>query len=192
MRLWTIQPVGIWNLIQKEGVYRCDPDKNPDPFFFRAYDWLAGKMEERIGPPPEGIRFPVWAWYRQNGKHRKPDLRSERWCCGNSGGVYVCMEISIPPEKVVLSDFDEWHCVLNDCLISDTEEEDAAQDQFFTALSVSEQIAYKDRNWERIFNVRTFKNNWTSHGYWVQATFWELRKEDVRKIRFFTTAKRSL
>ena len=188
MILWTIQPLEILDLLRREGCYRCDPEKGVDPYFLRAYDWLAGKMAERIGPPPEGVRYPVWAWYRQNGRHRKPDLRSERWCYGYGGMPYVCMELSIPSERVVLSDFDEWHCVLNDILISDTEEENDAQESYFAALSPAEQVEYKSRNWERVFDVKRLKNDWVTRGDWVQATFWELRTEDVRKIRYFTTA----
>ena len=99
------------------------------------------------------------------------------------------MEISIPSEQVLLSDFDEWHSVLDDFLISDTEEESDAQDMYFESLSDEEQMKYKDRNWERIFNIKHFKNDWVTRGDWVQATFWELRAENVRKVRFFTTAQ---
>ena len=97
------------------------------------------------------------------------------------------MEISITSEQVLLSDFDEWHCVLDDFLISDTEEESDAQDMYFESLSAEEQMKYKDHNWERIFNVKHFKNDWVTRGDWVQATFWELRGENVRNVRFFTT-----
>ena len=46
--------------------------------FDEAYKWIALQMEKRVGPPPEGVKFPVWAWYMQNGKHKKPDLRIKR------------------------------------------------------------------------------------------------------------------
>ena len=189
MILWSIQPLYIWELIQRKGRYCCDPEKIADPFFLPAYDWLVRKMSARIGPPPDGVIYPVWAWYRQNGEHLKPDLRSERWNYGSGGENYVCMEISIPSEQVLLSDFDEWHSVLDDFLISDTEEESDAQDMYFESLSDEEQMKYKDRNWERIFNIKHFKNDWVTRGDWVQATFWELRAENVRKVRFFTTAQ---
>ena len=78
MRLWTIQPIKVWNEIQNYGVYRCNPvlttlDMDDE------YKWMIRKMVDRTGPPPEGVQYPVWAWYKQNGKYHKPDLRSARW-----------------------------------------------------------------------------------------------------------------
>ena len=89
----------------------------------------------------------------------------------------------------MLSDFDEWHIVLCNGLISDTEEEDVAQEAFYESLSDEEKIAYKEKNWERVFDISSLNNNWTTRGEWVQATFWELRREDVRAVRFFRTGK---
>ena len=49
------------------------------------------------------VIYPVWAWYAQNGKHYKPDLRSERWGYGSAGDKFACIEV--PDEQVLLSDF---------------------------------------------------------------------------------------
>ncbi len=187
MILWTFQPIEIWELLQQEGVYRCDP-KRIDPDFIRPYDWLAEQMNKRIGSSPDGVRYPVWAWHTQKWKHEKPDLRREKWCYGPGNETYACIEIEIPNNKVLLSDFDDWHCVLNDCLVSDTEEEDEKQDAYYAGLSEKDSEIYKEKNWERIFNISVLVNGWTSRGEWIQATFWELRKEQVRGVRFFRTA----
>lgn len=79
MILWTMQPVEVWQEIQETGVYFCDPARSSMPEFTDMYEWLIRQMKQRIGPPPAGVAYPVWAWYMQNGKHRKPDLRTERW-----------------------------------------------------------------------------------------------------------------
>lgn len=191
MILWTIQPAEIYELIRREGVYRCDPERCPDSYLFRSYDWLAEKMGKKIGPPPEGVIYPVWAWYRHNGKHRKPDLRSARWDYGEGGKAYVCMELSLSRDRVVLSDFDDWHCILNDFLISYSEEEYDALEKTCEPLPESKKRAFKDRNRMRVFNIRRLENDWTPRGRWVQATFWELRREDIRKVRHFITAGRA-
>ena len=186
MILWTFQPAAIWDLLLTKGVYRCDSSQI-DPDFRDAYDWLAGKMKERIGLPPKGVEYPVWAWYIQNWKHVKPDLRRERWCYGNGGKLFACIEIEVPDEDVLLSDFDNWHCVLNRYLVSETEEEDEQQDAYCGMLSEDEKRSYMEKNWERIFDITPFENDWTSRGKWVQAVFWELKKEQIRKVRFFRT-----
>ena len=82
MKLWTIQPLEVCHLVQQNGVYRCDPSLFSMPEFSKQYDWLAERMADKIGPPPVGVKYPVWAWYMQNGKNRKPDLRTERWSYG--------------------------------------------------------------------------------------------------------------
>ena len=191
MRLWTFQPIKIWNLIQDTGAYRCDPSKGSmiEPEFQEKYRWLCGKMTERIGSPPEGVELPVWAWYMQKGKHKKPDLRGERWVCGPSDVDYTCIELEIPDNQALLSDFDLWHSVLNNWLISYTEEEDNEIHKYYDTLSGDEQLEYMDKNWERIFDISFFENDWIHRGEWVQATFWELRKEMIRDVRFFKTGR---
>ena len=190
MRLWTMQPLRVWEEVQRAGVYRCDAalcwmaEELP-----HAYAWLAREMTKRVGPPPQGVDYPVWAWYMQNGKHKKPDLRSARWSYGPGDEDYCCIELEIAPERVLLSDFDVWHCVLNNGLISDTEEEDTAQEALYESLSDEEKIAYKEKNWERVLDISPLNNDWTTRGEWVQATFWELKREDVRAVRFFRTGK---
>ena len=190
MILWTIQPLPIYEMIQQTGVYRCDPAQCSMPEFTEQYDWLAAKMAERIGPPPEGVKYPVWAWHTKNGKRKKLDLRHERWSNGLDGKPHICLEIDIPDRQVLLSDFE--NLPLNNGLISETEEEYIAQESYYNSLTSEQQKAYRDWNWERVFDVCPFENDWIRRGDWIQATFWELRKEQIRAVRFFTTAKRTL
>ena len=189
MILWTMQPVEVWQEIQETGVYRCDPARSSMPEFTDMYEWLIRQMEQRIGPPPAGVTYPVWAWYMQNGKHRKPDLRTERWGYGPGGEEYACIEFEIPDDRVLLSDFEVWHIVLCNGLIAESEEEDNRQDTYYDSLTSEEQKAYKDKNWERVFDITPLNNHWIKRGSWVQATVWELRKEMIRGVRFFITGK---
>ena len=152
--------------------------------------YVAVARDDRKGRlAPQGVVYPVWAWYMQNGKHKKPDLRSERWDYDAGGEDYCCIELEIAPERVLLSDFDEWHIVLCNGLVSDTEEEDIAQEALYESLSDEEKNAYKEKKWERVFDTSPLNNGWTTRGEWVQATFWELRREDVCGVRFFRTGK---
>ena len=133
MYLWSIQEEAVWQEIQETGIYRCDPYKSDllqpmdkaligkklEPQFEAAYEWLAEQMEKRVGPRPEDVRFPVWAWYMFDGK-RKSDLRKERWM-GKGGEHMLCLELEVPDDQVLLSDYEEWHAVLNRWTITDTE-----------------------------------------------------------------------
>ena len=190
MILWTIQPPEIYDIIKETGVFHCDPALISMPEFAGAYDWLATEMIKRVGPPPEGVTYPVWAWHTWYGKREKPDLRRMRWETGDAGEKQVCLEIDIPDDKVLLSDYDAWHAVLNDWLLSDSEEESDQLEAYLETLSTEEKAAFKHKNWKRVFDVSPFKNDWTSRGDFVQATFWELRKDQIRGVRHFTADRR--
>ena len=191
MILWTMQPIEVWNIIQDTGVFHCDPAKSTmlKLELVEKYEWLIRQMKKRIGLPPTGVTYPVWAWYAQNGKHNKPDLRSERWGYGLGNEQYACIEFEISDDLVLLSDFDVWHIVLNNGLISETEEENTRQEAYFELLAPEAQKEYREKNWEYVFDVTPFNNHWITRGDWIQATVWELRKEMIRGVRFFTTGK---
>ena len=186
MRLWTFQPVEIYDKIMETGEYHCEPYLGYDTTmefmeFEDAYLWLAQKMREKIGNPPDGIKFPVWAWHTQDWKHKKSDLRSERWCYGHYPEKYACIEIEVPDNEVVLSDYDLWHCILNKSAICFNEEE---FDNF------SDTKEFLEETWNRVFDVEPFEDDWFWKGRYIQATFWQLKKEMIKAVRFFKAARR--
>lgn len=189
MILWTIQPLEVYELIQQTGVYHCDFSRSVLSDFGEQYDWLVNAMKDRIGDPSEGVSYPVWAWYMWEGVRKKPDLRKERWGNGWKGEQYACMEIDIPEKDVVLSDFDSWSIILLHGLLADSEEEDNRLEQIYDSLSEKDRKIFRDKNWEKAFDLTYVDNKWVHRGDSIQATFWELRKEDIREVRFFTAAK---
>lgn len=124
MILWTIQPEEVYRLLMDTGVYHCDFNKSKMQDWKMQYDWLAEQMSNRIGLPPANVSYPVWAWHTWEGNRKRPDLRRERWGNGWKGEQFVRMEIEIPDEQVLLSDFDAWSIILLNGLLSETEEED--------------------------------------------------------------------
>ena len=52
--------------------------------------------------------------------------------------------------------------------------------------SISEKLTYQ--NWKNVFDLSYVDNGWVHRGDSIQATFWELRKENIRKVWFFTSA----
>ena len=172
MILWTSQEEAVYNELLKTGVYRCDFNLSSMRDCRKQYDWLVRQMKQRIGPPPD----------------RKPDLRRERWDVGCNGERFACLEIEIPDREVLLSDLDVWCIILNDGLLSDTEQEDRCLEAQYEALSPSEKRRMKEKNWERVFDLSPLNSDWMRRGYDIQATFWELRLEQVRDVRFFRAA----
>lgn len=188
MILWTIQPEEVYELIQKNGVYHCDYTKSDMIYWQEQYDWLVQEMKTRIGEPPEGVLYPVWAWYMWEGARKKPDLRRQRWGNGWKGDRFACMEIEIPDDRIILSDFDTWSVILSNGLLADTEEEDLLLEKEYEAMPPDVQKEFKAQNWKKVFDLTYVDNSWMHRGDSIQATFWELRKEDIRKVRFFTSA----
>lgn len=75
MKLWTIQPISVLNIINETGEYFAK-EKYIDEYLKPSYQWLYKKMKEKIGEPNnKEINFPVWAWHTTNFKHKKPDMR---------------------------------------------------------------------------------------------------------------------
>ena len=190
MKLWTIQPEEVYEEINSMGVYHCEEEKSTMKLLelTNEYNWLVEQMKKHIGLPPEGVSYPVWAWYKWSEDRKMPDLRAERWCYGSKGDIYYRMEIEIPDDKVLLSDFAGWNGILNNALLSETEEEDDKIYKIYEALTTEEQNKMKAKNWERVFDVSPLNNEWIRRGESIQATFWELRKENIRKTTKFISA----
>ena len=189
MRLWTVQPVEVWGILQKQGYFICDPKKSDylstDWGFKEPYDWLVKQMEYRIGKRPKGVKYPIWAWHTRDWKYKKPDLRNIG--LGNKGEKSVCIEIEIPDNEVLLHDYDAWHYVLNKWWYDDSlsEEDWERKHEWFDRLPYEKQKMLTEKSWERIFDVIPFKNEWTSKGRYIQATFWVLYLKDVKDVRYF-------
>ena len=100
----------------------------------------------------------------------------------------VCLELEIPDEEVLLSDFNAWHYVLNRCWLDDSrnEEEYDRLQEWFDNLPGQDRERLRVESWQKIFDVEPYKDEWITKGRYVQAVFWEIRKEYVKKVQFFT------
>jgi hypothetical protein len=193
LKLWTIQPISVWEILNQDGVYSPDHSKIPlGEFFLPSYDWLCSHLETK-DPKSNNIKYPVWAWKRLNGQNgKKPDLRWNCW--GNRGEKLVCMELEIDDNRVLCSDFELWHYPLNKWWLDPEvftdeydDERSEERDNWFKSLSKEEQEMEREKSWLQIFDVdNVYDSDWIRRGYDVQAIFWELRLEDVKKVQFFT------
>ncbi|WP_138418748.1 DUF3841 domain-containing protein [Sinomonas gamaensis] len=150
-----------------------------------AYAWLLGHMEKRLPTRGNGM---VWLW----AKIRRDDLiHNIRYSDGQ-----VLLTCRIPRERVLLSQYDDWHQVLNsmpNILGLPGETEDAFGARLYAELvdfygrvraagcdlqmvttwpsELREEI---ETSWEEIFDPA----NYSRRSYW-QATVHELLAEDV-------------
>lgn len=160
MRLWTIQPVEVVNILERDGVFTCDPEKSEYyNDFHDAYLWIAAEMDKRNIPHPDGLKLPLWAWHTRDWKHKKPDLRTTG--LGTPGKSYACIEFEIDDKNVLLSDYNSWHYVLNHCWFDDsqTENEWNALCDWFNSLKPEEKAKLTIESWQKIFDVTKQKND---------------------------------
>ena len=188
MRLVTIQDKTAYDDLCATGVLRCKTELAEwlsEDCFKNAYDWLARQMKKRIGEPPTGVSYPIWAWHSLDYKPTKVDLRRAEF--NNYRGENYALTIEVPNEFVLLSDEESWHYILNNWYLSDAKNEAAFKkaNAFFDSLPLERQQDVKMKSWENIFDIMPFENEWSRNGCYVQATFWELHLDQVVASRKF-------
>jgi hypothetical protein len=169
MILWTIQTEDVYQKLLQDKIYYCDINKSilcEEESFRTAYGWMSNQMKIKI---PSNVKYPIWAWHSRDGKYKKPDLRQSGHAA--RGTKLVCIEIDVPDNEVLLSDFDKWHFVLNDFYCGDDED-------LFYNLTEEQQKIEKEKSWNKIFDI-------TEESEYIQATFWVLRLDQVRNVRHF-------
>ena len=173
MILWTIQSVKVLDRILEQKEYRADWEQIDDlsDQFRNAYTWMALQMERR-GISLQG-RPPVWAWKQWNAERAMPDLRARAHIPSGTKGVRI--ELDVPDDLVLLSDFETWHAVLNNHVLSYSEKE---HDQTHSR----EQI---EKSWERVFEFGKGDPDWNGTGSSVQATIPKIDKDWIRKVKHF-------
>lgn len=178
MRLFTFQPPSVVQTLKDGKTFICDPslatflqeDDQYNDGFRQAYDWLVAKMNEKI-QKPENVQYPVWAWYLINGKNVKPDRRTSLF--KNYNEYDTIMELDIPEDSVLLTDFDDWHYVISNYPYQSDEEYEANPDWEPTE---EEKIA----SWDVVFDVAQKDH--------VQACVWKIEPENI--VKFHQLRKR--
>jgi hypothetical protein len=202
MVIWSILNERAWGELQRKGRLRATP-RHADQDFLPAYLWMAQQMERRLNVSrPSRDALPLWAWYQWEGAHRrKPDLRATGHLPKGVCGVRI--ECHVEEERVLLSDFDLWHYVLNYWYLPKSEEDDARfqmkladaglSSRRFDHHSPMPHAQYRrhiESSWERIFDL-----TWADRGYQIastpenksiQATLWEILLDDVVESKEFT------
>lgn len=180
--LWTIQHARAYKMFERTGVLRANDEFLfcSDEFRF-AYDWMTAQMIKRVGKAPEGVHYPVWAWYQWEGQRKRRDLRFGGYAERGTPMVQITFEAE--SEDFLLSDFDDWHSVLCGHCISDNEHE---WDRFYAndgGNGKDEIIA----SWDKIFDLSRHISDWDCalERKSIQATLWEIRISQVIRVEHF-------
>lgn len=164
IRLHTIQTEAAWRAAQERGYLVGDPH-HAEPFFLNAYGWMRFQMAERLDAYSGD--YPVWAWLK------RPNMR--QWSYEREPSVMVVAEV--PRGRMLLSDFDAWHSVLNHWWISINEEED----ERFEA----EKMPVED-TWHRVFDIVGGEpgtdRRWNGSKDWLQACVDRIYVREVVRV----------
>ena len=149
---------------------------------------MVGQLEQRVKNYPHN-KYPVWAWYRP-----KPDLRRSGHLPRGTSGVRV--EFIVSSDRVLLSDFEAGHAVLNCWYLSLSEIESENWDIRCERAGI--EIGWENwpppapfkeeitRSWERIFDLKLLKKHseWTG-GEAIQACIEKIYLEEVVNVTYF-------
>lgn len=186
MKILTIQPLSIVSRLEKgEIVYPNDDvilEKNDDSFI-SAYKWMVDKMDENCikGKMTE---FPFWGWYIYDNKKGSDILSCEDLDIKGYGKNSCVILLSLDDDEVLLSEFNLWHCVLNNgfCVNAKTESEFDKMYEWYENLTSKEMNEEKLKSWNNIFNIEPFENDFCSNGKYIQGTFWSINPNNVISI----------
>lgn len=102
IKCWTLQPIKFWEKLQKEGKLICTEEFIVKEFK-KSYLWMMQQMKRLDN---YNGNYPIWVWVKP-----KPDLRVNHGFKQGEKGVRL--ELSIPENRILISDFGAWHGVLN-------------------------------------------------------------------------------
>lgn len=167
MKLYTIQSKMAYEQAVKTGTLSTSKDYIWEEFLV-PYEWMIGQMNNRIGH--KGT-YPIWLWTE------KRDLNDEALLPRGTAGVQI--EVELPIEEVLMSDFDAWHIVLMNEFLALNEEEDEAFDAGKCHIT-------KEASWERVFDRQLLSES----DYWageqtIQATTGDINVSQFKGVEHF-------
>jgi hypothetical protein len=202
MRLWTIQDYKAYEVMLEKGVMNasnehlfCEDD------FRHAYAWMSTQMRRSGLIPPVGVDYPIWAWYKWDGKRKRRDMRERSSTQRNAKIIQLTIEID--DSDVLLSDFHLFHYVLNYWYLPIDEKDSNEFENEYTRLG----FAYSDlsnfeiqnqemkrvrtkieRSWDRVLDLQLEDDDYIygiNSEKSIQATFWQLKTEQIVKAEVY-------
>ena len=212
MILWTIQDYKVYESMLDTGVLTASYDRvfYDDvqlEAFQPGYNWMVEQMKKRGMIQPAGAEYPIWAWYQWSGKRKRIDMRSH---LGRTDSKVVQLTIDLEEKDVLLSDYNTFHSVLNYWYLPCTEKDDQDFDNEYKTLGYKwgdwckkeiqtpEMSAIRAKirdSWERIFDTEREDDGYIyglNSKKCIQATFWQLRIDQVIKAEVYPIKSRKI
>ncbi|ATF14877.1 DUF3841 domain-containing protein [Brevibacillus sp. HB1.4B] len=164
---WTLQNQEVWELARERGFLQGD---RKHAMFPKEYEWMIHQMKKRVAKYRG--EYPIWLWVD------KPDLRRTGYF--ESGVQFVRIKVELDEQDVLLSDYDEWHMVLNNDFLANSEQEYEEYHQGKGTIS-------KEESWERIFAWnRKRDSSWDAYeDRELQGTTGKIDIANVKSVEYF-------
>jgi hypothetical protein len=189
MRIWTIQPDGVWTRLCSEGVAFVDEnDQNYRGYVPPAYRWLQTHFARFVPSYAGGLLW--WAYCR------KPDLRCHRHFLQK--GTWVRLELEMTEASLLQFPCWAWHQVFCQDYLALTRQEYEEWTEAVGRVLDDEDVwpppepwkSELEASWQRLFAPEVPDLCWDLDSPWSQttcfeATFETLRREDVRAVTRF-------
>jgi hypothetical protein len=198
MHVWdTLNDLGYYhpyNLLEFDSFLKEDSlDKWG---FHKAYEWLKSQMLEKNIEYTASAEHMIWSWYQWNGtKQPKPDKRFRSVYNYFEDEPYVLLELEINPARVLLSDYDLWHWVLNYWHVGMARESNRFSNQYnyYKEKPLNNNDGHEKiiKSWETVFDLAQSRKivQLPKKHQQIQATFFELFFTDIVKVHFFANKK---
>ena len=178
VRVWTWQHVDAVAIAERVGWFTgqhpyADLDDVIDSGFNRAYTWMGACMTGRVagytGEPP------VWAWLKRPNTHHKHTK--------NHSLPLSLVTALVPRARMLLSDHDLYHCILNGWPCQFNKAEWQAESTVAGASHPS---------WDRIFDLSPRTGdaaNWAGQPQYVQACIDRIYWREVTRVRSWEVSR---
>ena len=174
----TLMNTGVLRITEETRRFTLPMQEGWSDIASEAYEYMTDRTKRLVGEPPAGVVSPIWAWYRLEGR-AEPTPENDLVYPGRKR-----IKFSIDSRRAALSDYTlfSFYCMNNWVLPMD----EAEQELELTGVDSAVYDYYKKATWDRIFC-----RGWRDDGYVfggvggrsIQATLWELRREQIIEVK---------
>ncbi len=149
MRLYTVQHKLALDEILNGANFYCD-EKFADVDFKKAYNWLKVQMERILKCKIPTNLYPIWfhSCIQAFGFEVENQDELDNLFYFKEKDYYL-LEFEIPDDMLVMSDYEKWHCVLNNSFLDKGFYKPYDEIEPFKSYSSSE----IEESWKEVFNI---------------------------------------
>lgn len=141
------------------------------------YEWMYQQYEERIG---SAIKSLIWVWGIIPESYFDYEEEDDNGYWETERGQYdrfrILVTVDILEDRILWSDFDAWHCPLNNgAILSELEVHEEERGKVFP----------KRYGWERVFDFEWLEANGWGGDIIKQGVIDKIRLEDIKEVRLY-------